>query len=234
MLGDNAPLLADNDAIRIGMNLDRTPDRAGRHRVLVVVEAYQAGLRDRCRHSVEPIEPTGIGNELRALRLEHLPDRLLGQFRMVMRLSVANAFIEQPGVQLVKIPEPQTRREEALTDEPDLVLDLTLLPARCRRAGDRVHEVMTAHLQEAAIIDAILTDEDRLHCRLHVVVDSALASALEQSEGSVVSVEHHLLRLAWVDPHEQHAAVTKPDMGSLHSHRHAAEQDDFVTPVELV
>jgi hypothetical protein len=139
-----------------------------------------------------------------------------------------------PTRQLVKILEPQTRREEALTDEPDLVLDLTLLQTRCRRAGDRVHEVMTAHLQEAAIIDAILTDEDRLHCRLHVVVDAALACALEQSEGSIVSVEHHLLRLAWVDPHEQHAAVTKPDMGSLHSHRHAAEQDDFVTPVELV
>src|SRR5208283_5028929 len=179
MLGDNPPVLADYDAIGISMNLNRTTDCTGRHRVLVVVEAHQAGLRDRCRYRVEPIEPAGIGNELRPLRLEHLPDRPLGQLRMGMRLGVANAFIEQPSIHLVIGLEPQPRREEALTDEPDLVLDLTLLPARCRRAGDWVHEVMTAHLQEAAIIDAILTDEDRLHCRLHVVVDAALACALE-------------------------------------------------------
>jgi TPR repeat protein len=50
---------------------------------------------------------------------------------------------------------------------------------------------MAAHLQEAAIENAILTDENRLHCCLHVVVDAALAYALEQSEGSVVGVEHH-------------------------------------------
>src|SRR5260370_1319472 len=63
---------------------------------------------------------------------------------------------------------------------------------------------------------------------------AALECALEQSGGWVVGVEHHLLRLARVAPHEQHAAVTKANMGSLHSRRHAAEQDDFVTPVELV
>jgi hypothetical protein len=135
MLGDNASVLADYDAIRIGMNLDRTPDSTRRHRVLIVVEAHQAGLRDRCRHRVESIELAGIGNELWPLRLEHLPDRLLGQLWMVMRLGIRDAFVEQPGVQFVKILEPQTRREEPLTDKPDLVLDLPLLPARCRGGG---------------------------------------------------------------------------------------------------
>ena len=61
--------------IGVRMDLDRTTDSTGRHRVLVVVEAYQAGLRDRCRHRVEAIEPAGVGNELRPLCLEHLPDR---------------------------------------------------------------------------------------------------------------------------------------------------------------
>src|SRR5260370_28690302 len=46
----------------------------------------------------------------------------------------SDAFIEQPGAHLVVALEPQPGREEALTDEPDLVLDLVLLPARCRRA----------------------------------------------------------------------------------------------------
>ena len=41
MLSDNASVLADYDAIGIGINLDRTPDRTGRHRVLIVVETKQ-------------------------------------------------------------------------------------------------------------------------------------------------------------------------------------------------
>src|SRR5258707_2238462 len=153
MLGDDPSVLADHDAVRIGMNLDRTPDRAGSYRVFVVVEAHQAGLRDRCRHRVEAVEPARIGNELRPLRLEGLPDRLLGQLWMAMRLGVGDAFIEQPSVHLVVGLEPQSWREEALTDEPDLVLDLTLLPARCRRAGDRLDHGMTAHLQETAVVE---------------------------------------------------------------------------------
>jgi hypothetical protein len=55
-----------------------------------------------------------------------------------MRFGIGDAFIEQPGAHLVVALEPQPGREEALTDEPDLVLDLvldlTLLPAQCRRA----------------------------------------------------------------------------------------------------
>ena len=179
MFGDNPSLLTDDDAIGIGMNLNRPSIRAGSHRVLVVIEANQAGLRDRCRHRVEAIEPAGVGDELRPLRLEHLPDRLVGQLWMAMRLGVGDALVEQPGVQLVKVLEPQPRREEPLTDQSDLVLDLTLLPARCRRAGNRIDEVVAAHLQEAAIVEPLLADEDRLHRRLHVVVDAAPAGALE-------------------------------------------------------
>jgi hypothetical protein len=153
---------------------------------------------------------------------------------MVMHLGMGDAFIEQPRVHLVVGPEPQPWCEEALTDQPDLVLDMTLLPARCRRAGDWIDQVMAAHLQEAAIVEAVLADEDRLHRSLHVVVDAASAGPLEQSKGPVMGIEHHLLRLAWISAHEQHAAVTKPDMGNLHDHHHAAQQDNFVAPVELV
>src|SRR6267154_1187315 len=41
MFGDDPPVLADYDAVGIGMNLDRTPDCVGCHRVFVVVEANQ-------------------------------------------------------------------------------------------------------------------------------------------------------------------------------------------------
>jgi hypothetical protein len=66
---------------------------------------------------------------------------------------------------------------------------------------------MAAHPLEAAVELAVLADQDRFDRRLHVVVDAARAGPLEEGEGTVVRVEHHLLGLAWVGPHEQHPAV---------------------------
>ena len=150
-----------------------------------------------------------------------------------MGLGVGDALIQEPGVQFVVGLEAQPRREEALAHQTDLVLDLPLLPAGCRRAGDRLDEIMAAHLQEAAIVKPVLADEDRFHRRLHVIVDAALACASEEGEGAVVRVKHHLLRLARIGAHERHAAVAEPDMGDLHSDRHAVQHDDLVAPVEL-
>ena len=151
-----------------------------------------------------------------------------------MRLGPGDAFVHQPGVQLVIALDPQARREEALANEADLVLDLALLPARRRRAGDRLDKMMRAHLKEAAIVLAILADEDRLHRRLHVVVDAARAGAPEERERPLVGVENHLLRLARIGAHEHHAAVAKADVRDLHRRRHAVHHNDLVAPVELV
>jgi len=74
-----------------------------------------------------------------------------------MGLGVGDALIEQPGVHLLIGLEPQSGREEPLADEPNLVLDLPLLPARRRRAGHRIDKVVAAHLQEAAIVEASRT-----------------------------------------------------------------------------
>ena len=117
-----------------------------------------------------------------------------------MRLGVGDAFVGQPGVQLVVGFDPKPRREETFAHQTDLVLDLPLLPARSRRAGHRINQMVAAHLQEAPIILTVLADEDRLHRRLHVVVDAARAGAFEEREGALVRVEHHLLRLARIGP----------------------------------
>jgi len=95
---------------------------------------------------------------------------------------------------------------------------------------------MRAHLQEATIILAVLADEDRLDRGLHIVVDAARAGALEERERAFVRVEHHLLRLARIGPHERHPAMAQPHVRDLHRHRHrhAVQQNDLVTPVELV
>ena len=47
-------------------------------------------------------------------------------------------------------------------------------------------------------------------------------------------IEHHLLALAHVGPHEHHSAVAEPDMRHLHSDCHAVDPHDLVAPVELV
>jgi len=43
-----------------------------------------------------------------------------------MGLGVAKHLVQQPGVQLGVVLDPQTRDEEAFAYEPDLVLDLSL------------------------------------------------------------------------------------------------------------
>ena len=151
-----------------------------------------------------------------------------------MRLGPGDAFVHQPGVQLVIAFDPQARREEALANEADLVLDLTFLPARSRRAGDGLDKMMRAHLEEAAIVLPILADEDRLHRRLHVVVDAARAGAPEERERPLVGVENHLLRLARIGAREHHAAVAKADVRDLHDRRHPVHHNDLVAPVELI
>ena len=45
-----------------------------------------------------------------------------------MRFGVGDALVQQPDVSLVDGFEPPSR-EEALPDQPNLVLDLALLPA---------------------------------------------------------------------------------------------------------
>jgi hypothetical protein len=94
--------------------------------------------------------------------------------------------------------------------------------------------MMRAHLQEAAIVLPVLADEHRVDRRFHIVIDSPRAGALEEREGALVRVEHHLLALARIGAHEHHPAMAEPHMRDLQGGRHAVDQRDLVRPVELV
>ena len=151
-----------------------------------------------------------------------------------MLSGVVDALVGEQRVQLVEVLHPQPRREEALAYETDLVLDLALLPARGRRAGDRINEMVRAHLQEAAVVEPLLALEDRLNRGFHVVINPARAGALEEGEGAFVGVEHHLLRLARIGADDEHAAVAEPHVRALHRHGDAAHHHDLVASVELI
>jgi hypothetical protein len=110
MFRHDAPVLADHDALGVSVNVDRAADRAGAHRVFVVVEpqsgcacaklrklAFAARLRHQSRQRMEAVEAAAIGNELRPLLLEHFPDRLVGPLGMAVRLGPGDAFVHEPG-----------------------------------------------------------------------------------------------------------------------------------------
>src|SRR3974377_2585539 len=115
MHGDNPSVLADHNAVGVGMDFRWPSDGTGGDRVFIVVEPHQAGLRHRCRHAMEAIELAGIGNKLWALGLEHLPDCPICELGMAMPLGISDELIEQPGVQLVIAFESQPGREEEET-----------------------------------------------------------------------------------------------------------------------
>src|SRR5690606_29078478 len=90
------------------------------------------------------------------------------------------------------------------------------------------------HLQKTAVVEAILTDKNRLDRRLHVVVDAPGAGALEEGERPVMGIEHHLLSLARIGSNIKHPTVAQPNMGDLDGDRRSIEQHNFVAPVELI
>ena len=183
---------------------------------------------------MEAVERADIGHHAWTLLLEHLPDRLVRDVGMFVRLGVDDASVLEPGIQFGIGPELRPGHEDPPPEHAHLVLDLAFLPARGGRAGDRIDQVMSAHLLEPAIVGAILADEDRVHSRLHVVIDTPGTGPAEEREGPVVRVKHHLLGLARIGPHERHPAVAQADMGNLHGRGHAIEDHDLMAPVELV
>lgn len=151
-----------------------------------------------------------------------------------MRLDPSHTAVLEPGVELGITPELRSGHEEPSPDNPNLVLDLSLLPARGRCAGDRVDQVVPVHPLEPAVVRALATGKDRVHRGLHVIADAPRTGSAEEGEGLVLGVEDHLLRLAQVGPDEQHPAVAKPDMRHLHGCRRPIDHHNLVAPVELV
>ena len=216
------------------MHVDRPAHRLGIDRVLVAIEADEAGLGHRGHRRPETVEGTAVRDQDGTLGFEHVEHRLVLLLGMRSRLGVRHATVKQKGVELGVALELQPRREEALPHHADLVLDLALLPARRRRAGSWLHQMVAAHPQEAAIVGALLAHEDAVDGRLHVVVDADLGRALEEGERPVMGVEHHLLGLARIGPHERHAAVAKPDVRNLDDRGHTREHHNLMAPVELI
>src|SRR5262249_4616473 len=77
MLADNGAVLPDDNAVGIGLDLDRPPTATRADRELFAVEATQAGLGNRGLRAADPFEPPADGHELGARRFK--PARPFGR-----------------------------------------------------------------------------------------------------------------------------------------------------------
>ena len=147
-----------------------------------------------------------------------------------LRQMAASAFVATiGGVGATVLSHPGKQRSSLIANGATAELQ-EWRPTAARPPG---RQRTSRHTSNPAV-GALLAGEDRINSRLHVVVDPACAGAFEERECSVMRIEHHLLAFARIGTNKKHAAMAKPDMGSLHLHRHAIDHHDLVAPVELV
>ena len=185
-------VLPELDSLGISTDLNWATDGSTIHRVAVLIEPNEAGFGHRGRQGVEAIEGADIRHQAGSFLLEHLPSCSIPELGVRVGLSPGNAPVFKPSVQFGIAFKLRSRHEEPPPDNADLVLDLSLLPARGGGAGDRIDQVMSAHLLEPAIIGAVATDKDRIHRRLHVVVNPPSTGSAEEGKSFIVGVKDHL------------------------------------------
>ena len=92
---------------------------------------------------------------------------------------------------------------------------------------------MRAHGGEARVDGALLAVADRIHRRLHVVVDAAPGHAAEGDEGPRVRIEQHLVALGRIGHQPEGAAGGELHMRHLEPPPQSADKDVLAAPVEL-
>src|SRR5262249_13728897 len=115
MFADDPPVLAQDYAVSIDVDVDGATNGTSLDRVLVVVDPHQAGLGHRCRGPAIAVKRPPIADQARPLGLEHGKDRLVLELRMRLLLGIGDALVEQPAVEVVECPEPRSRHEQLLT-----------------------------------------------------------------------------------------------------------------------
>ena len=139
----------------------------------------------------------------------------------------------QPVIQRIQIVKGKPWTEQFAAQELDLVLDLTLLPARGGRAGDGFDDIMVHQGQKAWMKDPILRSRDIGHHGFGVVDDHPARDPAEERQRPHKGIKHHLLLLVQIGHDERLATVAQAEMGHVNLVLDTAQQHIFLAPVEL-
>src|SRR3954462_14520139 len=123
--------------------LNPLPPDPARHQLSAIpLMADQAGAGGAHRLLDKAGERAEERHQRGALVLKHLPDRALAELGMAGAPGIGDALVRKPAIELVERLHLRAGSEQQVAHGADLVLDLALLPARRRRAGDRIDEVV--------------------------------------------------------------------------------------------
>lgn len=129
MASQDPSILPAFQMLGTGADLDRPANCAGVDRVKVLVEPHQTGFGHRRGDSMDSIELADIRHHVRTLLCECLPDRLVRDVGMFVRIGTGDASVLEPGILLRIGSELRPGHEDQPPGHAHLVLDLTLLPA---------------------------------------------------------------------------------------------------------
>ena len=104
----------------------------------------------------------------------------------------------------------------------------------CRRIAEvGLINIVVRHGEKAHVDLPFLASADTIHCRLHVVIDTAPRHAAKGPERVPAGVKQHLMGLQWVSPKQKGTAVRQLDMRHLQLGAFTAKTGKVLAPVEL-
>jgi len=170
--------------------------------------------RDALAQLNEAVKRHGQWHQGRLLFSPDIGDRA-GLFAMRGLPPRLKAALFQPGVQCGEVRKVRHPLEHLVTGIPDILLDLPLLPARCRIAELRLIDIVVRHGEEAHVDLPLLAAADAINRCAHIVVNPPRRHTTEDPERVAVGIEQHLMRLQGVSSKKKGAAVRQLDMRHL-------------------
>lgn len=180
--------------VRIDPQADRTVGKGGRNAAERPLEADQAGGRDTLAHLDGAVKGDGQRHQGGALLGQDIGNRA-GQRTLCRLVPQVLTTLFQPGIERREIREGRHLVQQLVSRIPDVLLDLSFLPA-CRRIAELgCIDIVVCHREEAHVDLPLLAATDTVHRRLHVIVDPASGNAAEHAQPMPMRIKQHLMGL---------------------------------------
>src|SRR5690606_28013929 len=89
-----------------------------------------------------------------------------------------------------------------------ILLNLSLLPARCRIAEVWFKQIMTSHGLKADIDVTLFASTDLVDGCAHIIIDAASWNATKHTEGMIMGIKQHLMGLCEIGANDKGSGIT--------------------------